>query len=463
MNRRDFAKIAIGSAAAGMLFKIAPSYSTSISPAIQLSSSRGQFKFIAERDETTEVMFYNESIPGPIIRIPQGVESTIHFTNKLEQTTSMHWHGLRIDNAMDGVPGMTQELIQPGDSFDYTFTPPDAGTYWYHTHQRSWEQLALGLAGILIVEEKNPPKVDQDLVFAIDDWLMTDNLEIEKKSLGALHDWAHGGRIGNFVTVNGVTNKTYTVAKGERIRFRMINTANSRTMTVRINQQASTIIAIDGQPVKPKALADNMITLAPGQRTDVMIDMTDDPEHISPIELVVGKDSYLVANFKYSKIVKREQLLQSSITLPLNPANKIQMPKDFTHIPLLVEGGAMGRMSSATYQGKDLNMQQLIQNKKVWAFNGIAGLAEEPLFKVKRGTAISLDIVNNNRWLHGIHVHGHHFIDSREPDALRDTSLFKQHEEGSLTMIADNPGKWLIHCHMIEHQAGGMVTWFEVT
>jgi len=462
MNRREFSKIALGSLASGLFFNLTPSYANATLP-FQLSASRGKFKFRSEQKQGTDVMFYNESIPGPVIRIPQGKQSTIHFKNNLDQATSIHWHGLRIANAMDGVPGMTQKLIQPNESFDYTFTPPDAGTYWYHTHQRSWEQLALGLAGVLIVEETNPPKVDQDLIFAIDDWLMEQSLQIEKSSLGDLHDWSHGGRIGNFVTVNGVTNQAYPVAKGERVRFRMINTANSRTMSVRLNQKNASIIAIDGQPISPKALNDDLITLAPGQRTDVMIDMMDDPKHMSPIELVVGNDAYLVGHFKYAKQVKREQLLDSPIALALNPANKIKLPNSFTHIPLSLDGGAMGRMSSAMFKGKEMNMEELYQNKAVWALNGVAGLDDKPLFSVKRGTAISLDVVNNNRWLHGIHVHGHHFVDEREPDALRDTALYRQQDKGSLLMVADNPGKWLIHCHMIEHQAGGMVTWFEVT
>ena len=123
----------------------------------------------------------------------------------------------------------------------------------------------------------------------------------------------------------------------------------------------------------------------------------------------------------------------------------------------------MGRMPDAIYQGKSMGMRELAQQGKVWAINGIADMAEQPLFSVKRGTAINLEVLNNNAWPHGIHVHGHHFIDSREPGVWRDTALLNRMESTKLKFVADNPGDWLIHCHMLEHQAAGMKTWFRVT
>ncbi|MCP4490819.1 MAG: multicopper oxidase family protein [Gammaproteobacteria bacterium] len=462
MNRRNFIKATAYGLSGGVYLKSLPAYSTLTRPPFHLTASPGGYKFAAKQESATRVMFYNQSIPGPVIRIPQGKESIIELSNQLDQPTSIHWHGLRIENAMDGVPGMTQELIQPGASYTYSITPPDAGTYWYHTHQRAWEQLAFGLAGVLIVEEEQPPLVDQDLVFAIDDWKLNKSMQIDKNSLGNLHEWAHGGRIGNIVTVNGKINKEYSVARGERIRLRLLNIANARVMTLRVNQPDTSIISIDGQPVKPFRLSNGIITLAPGQRSDLMIDMTSEPGHISPVELMLNGQAYEVAQFKFNAAPKRERIMDSGIALPANPATNVVLPKEFQHIPLSVEGGAMGRMKSATYQGKEMGINELVQNKQIWAFNGVAGLANKPLFKVKRGTAISLDIENKNSWPHGLHVHGHHFIDDRQPDFWRDTALFTRQEKSSLTFVADNPGKWLIHCHMIEHQAGGMVTWFEV-
>lgn len=462
MDRRYFLKASCATLVGGGLLRPLSAFSSTGTQRYELTASQGEFIFSPDQNSATRVMFYNQSVPGPVIKIPQGEESVIRLHNALEEPTSIHWHGLRIDNAMDGVPGMTQALVQPGESFDYRLTPPDAGTYWYHTHQRTWAQLALGLAGVLIVEENHPPVVDQDLIFAIDDWRFGEDMQIDTRSLGAMHDWSHGGRMGNMITVNGQVGKSYKVSKGQRIRFRMLNIANSRIMTLRINQPQTSVISLDGQPVKPYLMDSGVITLAPGQRSDLIIDITSDPGSNSAIELLIKDQVYPIAGFEVGNKIQREALLDNPISLPDNPANLVVMPEEMKQVPLHLGGGAMGRMRKAIFQGREMGIKDLIQNKQVWAFNGIAGLPEKPLFSVKRGTAISLNIDNDNGWPHAMHIHGHHFIDHKNPGELRDTTLFTRQEKGSLKFIADNPGKWLIHCHMIEHQASGMVTWFEV-
>jgi FtsP/CotA-like multicopper oxidase with cupredoxin domain len=468
LTRRKFIKAGAAGLASGACLSMAPLQARQseirpeIGPEIRLVAGTGPVNFSADQKAPTEVMYYNQSVPGPILRIPQGRESIIRFENALDESSSIHWHGLRIDNAMDGVPGMTQASVEPGESFEYRLTPPDAGTYWYHTHQRSWAQLALGLAGVLIVEERNPPPVDQDLVFAIDDWRLDSDMQIDRNSLGAMHDWAHGGRVGNVITVNGETEATFQVARGERIRLRLVNIANARVMNLLFNEPQILVVAIDGQPVEPFAPADGKVQLAPGQRTDLMIDMSAEPGQRSLIEVVIGEYAYEVASFAYAQKARREQPLEGTIRLEANPLQSIQLPSDFLQVSVHMEGGAMGGMRSATYNGEEMDMRELVKNRKIWAINGIAGLPEKPLFSVRRGTAVSLDIDNDNSWPHAMHLHGHHFIYHKTPDYWRDTALFARAEQGSMRFIADNPGKWLIHCHMVEHMAGGMVTWFEV-
>jgi FtsP/CotA-like multicopper oxidase with cupredoxin domain len=461
LNRRNFIKAGVAGIAGGACLRLVPANAQR--PEFALVASQGQANFSAEKKTATRVMHYNQSIPGPVLRLPQGRESVIRFENALDETSSVHWHGLRIANAMDGVPGMTQAPVGPGESFEYRLTPPDAGTYWYHSHQRSWAQLALGLAGVLIVEEGNPPPVDQDLVFAIDDWRLDDEMQVDRKSLGAMHDWAHGGRMGNVITVNGETEKAFHVAPGERIRLRLVNIANARVMNLLFNEPAISVIAIDGQPVEPFTPVGGKIQLAPGQRTDLMIDMLSAPGQRSLIEVVIGEYAYEVASFVYDQKVRREQLLATTIRLEQNPLQNHHLPKEFLHVPMVMEGGAMGGMRSAKYQGQEMDVRELVKNQKIWALNGIAGLPEKPLFSVKRGTAVSLDVANDNSWPHAMHLHGHHFIYHKAPGIWRDTALFARGEQGTMRFIADNPGKWLIHCHMVEHMAGGMVTWFQVS
>lgn len=429
----------------------------------QLIAASGEHRFVAGQKQATQVMQYNESIPGPVLRLPQGQTSEIEFINRLDEASTVHWHGLRIENAMDGVADMTQPPVMPGGTFLYRLTPPDAGTYWYHTHMRSWAQQALGLAGVLIVEEENPPLVDQDLICAIDDWRLDDGLQFHVESLGSMRDWSHQGRTGNVFTVNGKVHETFPVASGERVRLRLINIANARVMRLLIDEPRVSIIAIDGQPITPEPLIANRLTLAPGARADLMLDMTAEPGQSSLIELLEGDYAYEIARFDYRVDARRSELLEAPIELAPNPLQRTRLPDQFKSVPLLMQGGAMSPMQSASFQGETMDIRELVQNRQVWALNGVAGLPAEPLFREPRGTPISLEIDNNTRWPHAMHLHGHHCQTSREPDVWRDTVLFDREEGGSMRFIADNPGKWLVHCHMVEHMAGGMVTWFEVT
>jgi len=460
ISRRGFLKAGAAGLALGAGIEPAPAGADS---AYRLVASNGAVKFARGQASPTRVMHYNQSVPGPLLRLAQGRETVIRFDNALDEASSVHWHGLRIDNAMDGVPGMTQQAVEPGASFEYRLAPPDAGTYWYHTHQRSWAQLALGLAGVLIVEEANPPLVDQDLVFAIDDWRLDEDMQFDTQSLGAMHDWAHAGRLGNVITVNGQTETSYPVAQGERLRLRVVNIANARVMDLLFNEPQISVIAIDGQPVEPYALQDGKLRLAPGQRVDLIIDMMSGAGQRSLVELVIGEYAYEIASFDYAGAVRRAQPLATPIRLEPNPLQRLRLPDEFLHVPMRMQGGAMGGMRAAIYQGREMDVRELVRERQIWAINGVAGLAQEPLFRVERGTAVSLDVDNDNRWPHAMHLHGHHFIYNGSPGIWRDTALFAGGEQGSMRFIADNPGKWLIHCHMVEHMAGGMVTWFEVT
>ena len=422
-------------------------------------------QFEADEGLPTQLLGFNGSTPGPVLRLPQGEVSEINVSNNLQEPTAVHWHGLRIDNAMDGVPGMTQKAIAPGESFRYLLNPPDAGTYWYHSHHRSWEQMARGLAGVMIIEEKEPPAFDQDIVFAIDDWRLDNNLQLDEASFESLHDWAHGGRLGNYLTVNGASLPKFDVISGQRIRLRIVNIANARIMTLRFPEQPVWEIARDGQPVKPGLIEDRIVTLAPAQRVDLVLDMTGDPGSMAAVEVLVRNQVLEVADFRYHQSERMRGLAEEPLPLPENPLHRINLgaASDTLTVPLELEGGAMGRMSDAIFKGKSMSLRELAQQGQVWAINGFAGMTEQPLFRVPRGTAVSLEANNNNAWPHGIHVHGHHFQDSREPGIWRDTALLNRGETTSLRFIADNPGQWLIHCHMLEHQAAGMKTWFEVT
>ncbi len=467
MNRRQFL-IASGAGVLSAGFSL-PSFATrSKILSYPLVASLGIAKITSDPELETDVWQYNGVTPGPTIRVKQGDPVSIPFENRLDQPTTIHWHGLRIANHMDGVPGLTQPVVKPGETFHYQFTPRDAGTFWYHTHNRTWEQLARGLYGALIVEEKTPLEIDRDLVCVIDDWLINDQGQIDEESLGNLHDWAHSGRLGNVLTVNGEHQPVFQVESGERVRLRVINVANARIMPLRINGVKATAVAVDGQPIVPGVLEDGEFTLAPAQRIDLILDMLQAPGQQTDIEFVGRKKNLVAATLQcHPTKVKRTEPIEASVVLPKNPLPSSVDISGAKRFRLPMEGGAMGGMRGAEYNGKWMGIRDLVKENKMWALNGIVGLPEKPFFSVRRGTSVVVELENLNAWPHAMHVHGHHFKvvgETDEPDtAWRDTVLVESGKTSRIAFVADNPGKWLIHCHMIEHQAGGMVTWFEVS
>ncbi|MEZ5451140.1 MAG: multicopper oxidase domain-containing protein, partial [Thiolinea sp.] len=297
---------------------------------------------------------------------------------------SVHWHGIRIDNRMDGVSGLTQAAVEPGGQFLYDFVVPDAGTYWYHSHNRSWEQMARGLYGSLIVEEAEAPQVDRDEVWLIDDWRLGEDAQIVN-DFGQMMQMSHGGRTGNWLTVNGVGMDRFsqTVKQHERLRLRLINTANASLFTLRLQGMQGKVVALDGQPLEqPEALGD--VLLAPGQRADLLVDVMAAPGTEAQMLLVTGRDNIPIGRFPVQGS-QRSKPLPAPEALPANPLTPLAQIKDSPVTELRMQGGAMGSMRKAIYQGEEMHMRALVQQGMAWAFNGVAGMTDEPLLTAQRG------------------------------------------------------------------------------
>ncbi len=419
----------------------------------------------------TKIWGYDGRVPGPLLRYRQGDTVRVRLENDLPDPTSIHWHGVAIDNRMDGVVGLTQTAVGPGERFDYEFIVPDPGTFWYHTHNQSWEQMARGLYGVLIVDEHDVPAVDQDLLFVIDDWRLRRDGQIDTDSIGDMHDWAHAGRLGNSLTVNGADRPQIPVKSGDRIRLRLVNTANARIfrLDLRSPDHLGAVVAIDGFPLESPRELREAIDLAPGQRVDVILDMAADPgERVAIREISTG-ESFDCAHFVYDNTVAKKTSMDRPIAAL--PAWRNHKPVDIAaarEIDLHMTGGAMGMMSGAMHRGRMMPMGSLVDAGKVWAFNGVAGDLDKPLAELRREQHVLINIRNDTRWPHGMHLHGHHFQVVRRNGTpvsgspWRDTELVQPMEQVTLGLVADNPGKWLFHCHMLEHQAGGMKTWIDV-
>ena len=390
-------------------------------------------------DRATAMLGLNGSTPGPDLRLRQGERLSLRFENRIGAPSALHWHGIRIDNAMDGVPGLTQEAVADGQGFDYAFDVPDAGTYWYHSHNRSWEQVEQGIYGALIVEEREPPKVDHDITVLIDDWRIAQDGALVG-GFGNMHDFAHAGRLGNFARAIPSVD---TVRKGDRVRLRLVNAATSRVFPVNLQGVQGRIVALDGMPLfEPRPLSD--LVLAPAQRVDAIVDVTGPVLFIFPAR---------GGGYELGRIaVQGENRFPFGGEIAALPANRVAMPTGQPRrLSLRMQGGAMG----GAHSGDD-----------IWAFNGISGLTDTPFASFSRGETARIRLINDTAFPHGIHLHGHHFHEltpDGAPGDLRDTTLVDAGETRDILCVFDNPGKWLLHCHMLGHQASGMKTWVEVT
>ncbi|WP_299649119.1 multicopper oxidase family protein [uncultured Tateyamaria sp.] len=411
------------------------------------------------------------TVPGPEIRVRAGERVRYRLQNDLPQATAVHWHGIRIENGMDGAAPLTQAPVLPGDSFEYDFIAPDPGTYWYHSHNRSTEQVARGLAGPLIVEDRDPwlgelGAATRELVLVLDDWLLGDAAAIVEGRWDDLHAAAHGGRMGNTVTVNGMAYPDLRIRPGERVRLRIINAATDRIMPLALPDLSASVIALDGHPIAPRAV--ETLVLGPAQRADVVIDGRMDGEARASLLLDPGNGTWVeIAAFVHQG---DPVATPSADVRPLPawgtlPAPDLSEPQRET---LLMDGGAMRGMQSARYHGDTLDFRDLAANGMVWAFNGVAHGMDEPMFRAELGRTVHMQMTNRSRFPHAIHLHGHHFtIQSQSGSAntagdVRDTVLVGADETVEIAFVADNPGVWMIHCHMLSHQKSGMMGWFEV-
>ena len=437
---------------------------------LHLRPGSGTATFFGDNGPKTSVWCYNDVVPGPEIRAPQGSRINIVVENALDQDTTVHWHGLRIPHAMDGVPDLTQPPIGPGERFEYSFELPDAGTFWYHPHVRGSEQQGRGLYGAFIVEEPEPPTVDREVVWIIDDWRLTEDGAIMENFHHPM-DLSHAGRLGNVATLNGKDSQSFSARAGERIRLRLINVANARIFALRFKGHRPYVIALDGHPTTPHEPTDGLVILPPGARVDLIVDM----EGVPGSRHAVNDVFYPQQNFRFLEIRYSDERplrgspLNASMFLPANPLAEPDLAEAATH-EIILAGGAMGGMQGAILDGKSLTIRDLAQRGKVWAINGIVAHKTDmaPLLTFQEGRTQILRIRNDTAFPHPMHLHGHAFrllARNGEPHPHRpflDTVLLGPDDTAEVGFVADNPGDWLFHCHILEHMEAGMSAVFRV-
>jgi len=454
LNRRQF--LATSAAFAGLPVSAG---AAGTAPAT-LIAQQSDVQLLPTNYSKTSLWCFDGRSPGPEIRVAQGGRVQRRLVNQFSQGTSTHWHGIRIDNAMDGVSGLTQDAVQPGGTFDYDFTVPDAGTYWYHAHNRSFEQVARGLYGALIVEEADPLDIDREEVLVLDDWLIDPATAQIKDDFGAPHDLSHAGRIGNLLTTNGTFNLGLSVRKNERLRLRLINAANARSFQLGLEGLDGWAVALDGMPLTTPVRVNGAIILAPAQRIDLIVDVVADVGGTAHILQFGREDTFSQVAFE---VVEGGTTNRRNVpsALPPNDHRMVDL-KEATTLSLSMEGGAMGRMRSASLGGELKPIGEIVDAGFFWSFNGrVDGIEGDPLARLERGQNVRLKMVNDTAFPHAMHLHGIHFHEIAEDDALgplRDTTLLERGQTRDIAFVADNPGQWLLHCHMLSHAASGMMT-----
>jgi FtsP/CotA-like multicopper oxidase with cupredoxin domain len=437
----------------------------SLTPAgeFKLTAARGRVSLVGKRHPDTDVWCYDGRVPGPEIRARQGVPIRVIVENKLTEETTVHWHGIRLPIAMDGVPGISQPPIRPGESFTYEFTPPDAGTFWYHPHADTPQQLGRGMAGALIVEEPQPIAVDRDLLWMITDWRLRSDAQVAS-GFGNGMDAAMSGRVGNTVTINGAISDRETVRAGERVRLRLVNGAAARIMALRFEGHRPMVVATDGQPCEPHEPEGGRVLLGPAMRVDLMLDMQGEPgRRYRVVDDFYDGLSYWLTELAYdTQVPLREHSLDAPLTLPRNPVPEPDLATAERH-ELKLQGGMMGGGGMAGMGGMS------DASHATWAINGMSMTGDgqsgmPPLLILQLGRSYVLTLRNDTAWWHPMHLHGHSFrVLSRNGADVpyrqwADTVLVPPKETVDIAFVADNPGDWMLHCHVADHQMSGMMT-----
>lgn len=411
----------------------------------------------------TAVWSFDGKAQPPVIRVRHGDALRLKVENKTERPLSLHWHGVRNRNAMDGVGGVTQAPIAPGNAFTYEFTPPDAGTFLIRplVVGGSSELSGRGLAGFLIVEEKSTPPIDRDIPLLMQDWRLDEGAAL--LPFGQTTFAATSGRLGNLVTVNGrQAPESIEARPNARLRLRLANACNARATRIRFDGLKVYVVAVDGQPTDTFEPLRATLPFGPGTRYDLLVDM--------PTSAVSGAITALIGEGLALATITTKGEAVTGTRPPIGPVgvNRL-LPAEVklqnaVRRDIAITGGA--RIDKAKPEAEPVYTGD---PTRIWALNGTSGASGlAPLFTVKRGQVVVLAIKNETAFTQGLHLHGHAFRllhnldDGWEPYWL-DTFQLPEGRTARIAFLADNPGRWLISSAVMEWFDTGLWASFEVT
>ena len=458
--------------------------------------------FVRRSVAGTSLLMYgfNGQYPGPLIRATRGATLIVQFENQLDQASSVHWHGVRLDNHSDGVPDVTQRAVPPGGRFEYRVRFRDAGIYWYHPHVREDIQQDLGLYGNILVVPPNErwlPSVDREEVLALDDLLVDEEGLLPYGTETPTH--ALMGRWGNTFLVNGEPRYTLSVRRGDVVRFYFTNVSNARVYNLSFGDARMKVVASDAGKLEREVWASSVV-IAPAERyvIDVRFDSAGEvalTNRVQALDHMYGTytpevDSLAVVRVSLGAGTSRAAKVFSSlrantdVIAELAPYRRYaSRPPDQTLV-LDLETRELPQpvvmMLNALNVPMDWNDGMSMANwvttgREVrWILRDAASGREnmDIHWRFARGAIVKLRIFNNPMSAHAmdhpIHIHGQRFLVisrngvSNDNLGWKDTALIPAGETVDLLVDMANPGTWLLHCHVAEHMGAGMMFAFVV-
>jgi len=460
LTRRKFLKTTAVAGAAGIgLFSMGRFASRALArpDPVMLKTARIEAKLM-DVGPTKDVLTYGEAGMPPVLRMKKGEPFAARLINGIDDPTTIHWHGIRVPNKMDGVPFLVQPYVYTGDHFDYAFTPPDAGTFWYHPHCNTLTQMGHGLTGVIVVENPNDPQFDAEVVINLRDWRLGDDGQFIDQFRP--RDAARAGTYGTVRTANWLDQPQFDAPAGGLVRLRAAITDVTRIYAFRVEGAEAAVIALDGNPV-PQRFAPDALQLGPGQRLDLAIRMPDDEGAIVSLGDVRGTKPKIVATLRaVGKSLKRD--VRDLAPLETNRVAEVDVA-NAKHISLALSATAENVPADGICGSLGYSFWAI--NKVPWP--GDTSDPTAPLAELKLGKSYVIDMENLTPQSHPMHLHGMSFkvlSSSTRPvqPMVSDTYLIQPDEKVQLGFVADNPGDWLLHCHIIEHQKSGMTSYVRV-
>ena len=446
---------------------------------------------------------FNGQLPGPLIHVPEKSTIFINFDNQTALPTAIHWHGVRLENRFDGVPGVTQDAVLPGESFRYQVYFRDAGLYWYHPHHREDIAQDLGLYGNMLVDPVSTNAyglANTEQVLMLDDLLIGEEGFIPYGTESA--NFMLMGRFGNMLLVNGEPRYELEVKHGEVVRFFFSNVANTRTFTLSFRLQAGAaipmkVIATDVSRFEREVWADSLV-IAPAERYVVEVRFAEGGP-VRMVNAVQGINHRAGTFFTESTelglvrvdddpvgvdLAESHAMLRTNADIAADigayrdhferpPDHQLTLRLEAGELPLVVDqlmaldrvyfnpaewAGTMPMMNwvSTAEQIKWLLIDSTTGNRNMDI--------DDWIFQV--GDVVKIRIINDRNSIHAmqhpIHFHGQRFLVlqqdgvSNENLAWKDTVLLPVASTTDLLLELSNPGRWMVHCHIAEHLESGM-------